>query len=141
MYKAYQLFELDGFNESLDAYQYKPIDGWKLFLQDKKIIDTNGNILWENFPEEGTPEFASFVATFAQEAVAYAVKKGMDPTASMKAEKTTVELSGLPLGYYVINSTTGTLCALDTVATSVRITEKNEGPGLTKEVKEDSTDK
>lgn len=141
MYKAYQLFELDGFNESLDAYQYKPIDGWKLFLQDKKIIDTNGNILWENFPEEGTPEFASFVATFAQEAVAYAVKEGMDPTASMKAEKTTVELSGLPLGYYVINSTTGTLCALDTVATSVRITEKNEGPGLTKEVKEDSTDK
>jgi LPXTG-motif cell wall-anchored protein len=44
----------------------------------------------------------------------------------------------LDLGYYIIDSTMGTLCALDTTNKEAKINEKNVVPQLDKEVKEDS---
>lgn len=38
--------------------------------------------------------------------------------------KNTVEFSGLNLGYYLVGSTTGALCGLDTTHKSVSIEEK-----------------
>lgn len=44
----------------------------------------------------------------------------------------------LDLGYYLVDSSTGALCSLDTTATEVDIQEKNTAPTLNKQVKEDS---
>lgn len=45
----------------------------------------------------------------------------------------------LDLGYYLVDSTLGTLCSLDTTNPDVTIEEKNAVPTNEKEVEEDST--
>ena len=44
----------------------------------------------------------------------------------------------LPLGYYFITTTTGSLCSLDTTANHAVVLEKNEEPSIDKTVQEDS---
>ena len=47
--------------------------------------------------------------------------------------------SNLELGYYLVDTTLGTLCSLDTTTPDVEMFEKNVEPPVEKEVKEDST--
>ena len=49
-----------------------------------------------------------------------------------------MKFTGLNLGYYLVDTTLGTLCSLDTTIPNVTMEEKNELPGIVKEVKEDS---
>ena len=58
---------------------------------------------------------------------------------SRTATGNTVVFDNLNLGYYLVDTTLGTLCFLDTTAKEVTIAEKNEEPTVDKEVKEDST--
>lgn len=51
----------------------------------------------------------------------------------------TVIIENLDAGYYFVDSTLGSLCALNTTTDTVTINEKNSIPSITKEVKEDST--
>ncbi len=44
----------------------------------------------------------------------------------------------IPLGYYFITTTAGTLCSLDTTAHEAHVIEKNEEPSINKTVQEDS---
>lgn len=46
----------------------------------------------------------------------------------------------LGAGYYFVDSSLGSLCALNTLTTEVEVNEKNSVPSVTKKVKEDSTD-
>lgn len=50
-----------------------------------------------------------------------------------------VIIENLDAGYYFVDSTLGSLCALNTTTDTVTINEKNSIPSITKEVKEDST--
>ncbi|MBM6687059.1 hypothetical protein H9X89_16030, partial [Faecalicatena contorta] len=43
-------------------------------------------------------------------------------------------------GYYLVDTTVGTLCSLNTTNPDAVMEEKNDLPGINKEVKEDSTD-
>lgn len=61
--------------------------------------------------------------------------------ANEEGGKAAVTISGLTPGYYFVDSTLGSLCALDTAAASATIYEKNSIPSIKKEVKEDSTGK
>ncbi len=55
-------------------------------------------------------------------------------------EKTVeVKFENLPLGYYVIDTSTGTLCALTHTNSNLTLLEKNGTPGIEKYVQEDST--
>ena len=60
-------------------------------------------------------------------------------TISRTTAGNTVVFDNLNLGYYLVDTTLGTLCFLDTTAKEVMIAEKNEEPTVDKEVKEDST--
>ena len=86
---------------------------------------------------------------FAKAALAYA----KDPTNSIVAEKSanapdategsttsTVTFEGLSLGYYLVDSSVGALCSLNTTAKEVEIQEKNGVPSVEKKVQEDSDD-
>ena len=77
--------------------------------------------------------------TFAKAAKAYAAEKGIKADQTAAATSTTVKFEGLTLGYYLVDSTLGTLCSLDTTNTDVVIKEKNAEPANTKTVEEDST--
>ena len=50
----------------------------------------------------------------------------------------TVTFSGLPLGYYLVDSSAGALCSLDTIVSNIEIREKNGVPSVAKKVQEDS---
>ena len=78
------------------------------------------------------------MAAFAKAALAHAKEANINPVATRTADSTTVAFTGLNLGYYLIDTTLGTLCSLDTTKPDATMNEKNEVPSQTKEVQEDS---
>lgn len=132
-YNAYQILVLESYNTTGDgAYSYKANDDWKGWLEDQKkyvAIDAQGYVTWV----EGAD-----AAAFAKAALAHATATGIKPDATKTADGTAVSFTGLNLGYYLIDTTLGTLCSLDTTTPNVEMQEKNEVPSQKKEVQEDS---
>jgi len=132
-YRAYQILYLESYNADAEAYAYKANSEWAGFVNSDAIkgvylnVDAQGYVTWVT---------GANVAEFAKLAQAQLNGKTADATA--KAESTTVTLSGLNLGYYLVDTTLGTLCSLDTTNPTVVMEEKNEAPTVEKEVQEDS---
>lgn len=141
-YNIYLMFELESYNKETGAYAYKITNDWKEFVttgagKDYFSIDGQGYVtLKDGVTGENNSEAA---ATIAKAAIAYAKDKNLTPTATLpKDDSYTAE--NLTLGYYVVDSSLGTLCDLTTTNPEVTIEEKNEVPVPDKTVKEDSTD-
>ena len=132
-YNAYQVLVLESYNTEAGAYSYKANSAWADWLGQQTqyvTIDDQGYVTWVKDAD---------AVAFAKAAIEYAKANSIAPTATKKADSTTVEFTGLNLGYYLIDTTLGTLCSLDTAAPDVEMYEKNELPLIKKEVKEDST--
>ena len=142
-YKAYQIFVLESYNTEADgngAYAYKANSVWENWLKGQTsyvTIDAQGYVTWV---QNADP------AAFAKVALAHAEDARISPTATKTAsapvtgaQYSTVTFRDLNLGYYLVDTTLGTLCSLDTTAPSVEMFEKNEPPHINKQVKEDST--
>ena len=131
-YNAYQVLVLESYNTDAGAYSYKANDNWKDWLKRQTqyvSIDAQGYVTWV----EGAD-----AAAFAKAALAHAKENKITPTDAKTADSTTVAFTGLNLGYYLVDTTLGTLCSLDTTIPDVTMNEKNEVPSQTKEVQEDS---
>ena len=76
--------------------------------------------------------------TLAKEAIGYAKKNSIAATSTVKASDETVTFTGLDLGYYAIDTSLGTLCALTNTNSTLTATEKNGKPDIDKFVQEDS---
>ena len=146
-YTIYQILELESFSDktiepNTGNYAYKPTSAWKQFVSDaenesgvKYFIKDGEYVKWN--PEVGTD--ATVIAKFAKEALEYAGKSNINFTQQQKnVTNTTVEFNDLSLGYYLVDSSTGALCSLDTTAKEVTIKEKNGVPSVEKKVQEDS---
>ena len=92
-------------------------------------MDTQGYVTWVENAD---------AAAFAKAAQKYAKDHSIANQGSVTATTTTVSFTGLDLGYYLVDTTLGTLCSLDTTNPSVVIEEKNEAPTNVKTVQEDS---
>ena len=135
-YNAYQVLVLESYNTDAGAYSYKANGDWNGWLKNQTqyvSIDDQGYVTWVG----GTD--AANVAAFAKAALAHAKEVSITPDATETADSTTVAFTGLNLGYYLVDTTLGTLCSLDTAVSDVEMFEKNEQPPVKKEVKEDST--
>ncbi len=131
-YKIYQILYLESYNASTNAYSYKANSAWANWLATQTsyvAIDAQGYVTWV----EGAD-----VTAFAAAARAFA-KTLSAADATKVAESTTVQFTELKLGYYLVDTTLGTLCSLDTTTPDVVMNEKNPEDTITKEVKEDST--
>lgn len=132
-YNIYQLLYLESYDANSGAYAYKANSAWESWLKAQTTyvtIDAQGYVTWV--------EGAS-AADFAKAAKAYAAEKSIAAdTTAVTATTTTVSFTGLKLGYYLVDSTLGTLCSLDTTNPTVTIKEKNGVPTVKKEVEEDS---
>ena len=142
-YKIYRILELESYNTTTGNYAYKATATWKPFIESNEIKDVyvtinDGYVTWKDNAD---------VATFAKKALAYANtqnhiinsdKSQIAPAAAAGVTTSTVAFSDLPLGYYLVDSSAGALCSLDTTATEVRIQEKNGVPSVEKKVQEDS---
>ncbi len=132
-YNAYQILVLESYDESHEAYAYKANADWANWLKTQTqyvSIDAQGYVTWVEKAD---------AAAFAKAAIAHAEEAGIQPVRTVTANGTTVEFTGLNLGYYLVDTSLGTLCSLDTTTPNVEMYEKNEQPPVKKEVKEDST--
>ncbi|MBR5023279.1 MAG: SpaH/EbpB family LPXTG-anchored major pilin [Oscillospiraceae bacterium] len=144
-YKVYQILKLNSFDFGSGSYYYTYTnDAWKTFFTTGAGADyiqvNNDNLIeWK-----GTND-AERVAEFARIALAYAQANSIDATAdtlAVPAEYTVtaegaVVFGNLPLGYYLVDSSVGSLCGLTTTNPNGIINSKNGTPTLEKQVQED----
>ncbi len=126
-YSIYQILVLESFGGN--AYSYKAAAGWEDFLStqtDYVEVDEQGYVTWK---DKADP------AVFAKAALAYAESKEIAPVATKPAASDKiVEFTGLELGYYLVDTTLGSLCSLNTTDKTASVEEKNEEPTLYKYV-------
>ena len=134
-YNVYQILDLESYNASANAYAYKATTAWNGFINHSDIkgtyvsVDDQGYVTWV--------EKADVVA-FAKAAQKYAKDNSITNQGTVTAATATVSFTGLDLGYYLVDTTLGTLCSLDTTNPNVTMEEKNEAPTNEKLVEEDS---
>lgn len=141
-YKIYQILYLESYNATSGAYAYKANSQWKNWLEANATsyfsFDAQGYVTWNNTSGK-TDDIAA--AEFAKDALDYAKANPGTISAvdTITAIETNVVFQNLNLGYYLVDSTLGTLCSLDTTNPDVEMHEKNAVPTNDKEVEEDST--
>lgn len=137
-YTIYKMFDLNSYDPTAGTYSYTVDSNWKAFFATGAeganyiTLDANGHPTWVK---------GAKADEFAQKALAWAKTQSAITTAatSQAAGSTTVTFSSLALGYYLVDTSLGVLCGLDTTAPDVTIEEKNEVPTIEKTVK-DSND-
>ena len=135
-YTIYQILDLESYNNEARAYAYKATTAWNTFINSEAIkdiyveVDAQGYVTWKDNAD---------AAAFAKLAQKYAKDNSIANQGSVTATTTTVSFNSLDLGYYLVDTTLGTLCSLDTTNPDVVMEEKNEVPTNVKTVEEDST--
>lgn len=160
-YSIYRIFDLDSYNKAEHAYLYRVNTGWNGFISQTDISGTGGYVevdrttglvTWSKKDTFGNP---IGVAEFAAKALAYAkdpansidpVKKassnsgnadGVTVAENTGQDKYTIKFSNLGLGYYLVDSSLGALCALNTTSPDATMNDKNGEPTVDKKVKAD----
>ena len=130
-YKAYKILTLDSYNETAKAYSYKKTnDQWARFINERSDFfqtNENGYVTFIGTDDAGTA--ARKIAIYA---MGFAKKNGIDATKTVDAESTSVVFDKLDLGYYVIESTSGTACAIATTNPNVTVDNKHSNPYVNK---------
>ena len=72
----------------------------------------------------------SDMAQFAKDALAYAKANNIAPTSTITATETGVKWENLELGYYLVESTVGVICSIDSTIPDATIREKNSLPSM-----------
>lgn len=146
IYSIYQILDLESYNKDNNAYSYKATSDWNEFINSAAIkgvyvnVNDEGYVTWLTTKNDKGEDVPADAAAFAKLAQKYAKDNSIAPSKdAVTATDTTVEFTGLDLGYYLLDSTLGTLCSLDTTNPNVTIREKNEVPTNVKTVEEDST--
>ena len=142
-YKIYKMLNLESYDKDNNLYSYKPENTeWDTFFRtgagkDYVNINENGYVEWK------TDTTDAKAAELAQKALAYVSEKRINATDSkdVTGSSTTVEFSNLKLGYYLIDSSAGTLCGLTTTNSEATIEEKNGAPTVEKKIDENGTKK
>lgn len=140
-YSIYQLLYIESYNADTGAYAYKANSAWESWLKQQQdtylTFSADGYVTWVKDAD---------VAAFAKLAQAYAAENtaitadGTQNAPAAETDKTTstVSFTDLKLGYYLVDTSLGTICSLDTTNPSVTMREKNVAPTVEKEVKEDT---
>ncbi len=140
-YTIYKILDLESYNPVSKAYSYKVTEAWRPFIEGSTVkdiylkTDKQGYVTWVQDAKES--EFAKLAVEYAKTLSQNQGSKTATTTVE-GAEKTTVEFTGLELGYYLRVSTVGALCSLNTTDPDVIMNEKNEKPTIHKLVLEDS---
>ena len=139
-YKVYKILTLESYVK-VKAYSYKRNgDGW-----DKFINSTQGTQFFES-NENGYVKLKSTADndTAARKIAIYAIgfaqanRDTVTPTKTVRAEATSktettkVVFNDLELGYYVVESTSGTACAITTTDPDATIKDKHDNPSVNK---------
>lgn len=139
-YKAYRIFDLESYDTDKNAYSYKLNSAWNGFPAYSTTIDSNtvsaadffsvnsaGYIEWKDTKKDAGADFAKLAKAFVD---TNTIECDQEKTAS----STTVTFTDLTLGYYLVDTSLGSLCSLNTTAPSVTIKEKNSDTTIEKKI-------
>ncbi|WP_418438757.1 SpaA isopeptide-forming pilin-related protein [Catenibacterium sp.] len=143
-YKIYKILTLESYDEANNAYSYvrnaKP-DKWFDFVgteiaQEFLKVNDDGYVTFRD-----TENGKAGARKFALVALKYAKDNNIPETAQAtatadKADNNTVKFTGLDLGYYLVESSVGSACSIDTTHPNATIEDKHEAPTVTKKIKE-----
>lgn len=140
-YTIYKLFDLDSYNG--DHYSYTVVAAWKDFFDTgagKNYIelDGQGHPTWKSGVD--STDDSDTVAALAKAALAWAKQKGIPSAGTQEGNGSSITFSNLDLGYYLVDSSLGALCGLNTTNPDATIKEKNEKPEIKKEVQTSTGD-
>lgn len=136
-YTAYKIFNVVSSKTETDGsttYVYKVADGWADFFTDNTVknyvsVDTHGQPTWVE-----SKESVADLQAFAKLALDYASKTTTITGKTATASGGEAVISGLTAGYYVVSTTAGSLCVLNTNGSDLKIDEKNEAPTIDKKI-------
>lgn len=141
-YSIYRILDLETYDKDANHYIYRANEKFEAFINSaggqKYLVAQNSNGTGATYYVWKT---GADVVEFSKAALAWAKANNVTTTvAPIKATSTTVIFDHLPLGYYLVDTTTGSLLNLTTTNPNAVIEEKNTvTPKVDKDVKEDST--
>lgn len=133
-YTIYQVLTLESSDVEKGLYSYIPVnDAWKAYFKTEEgkkymTVDDNGYVTTK-YTEKNAQELA-------QALIKQAKIINYNPQSITADKDGTIEFTGLALGYYVVDTTVGTLCGLNTANPEVTIKDKNEKPTVEKKIVE-----
>lgn len=138
-YEIYKMLDFASSNAAGDKGIYTIVTGWEDFFAASPATNyftvvSNGDQTTVTL-KDGVDAVDQ---TLAKAAIKYAEDNGIAATRTQNAAGTNVEFTGLDLGYYAIDTSLGTLCALTNTNSDFTAAEKNEKPDIDKFVQEDS---
>lgn len=140
-YTIYKILDLESYSSKEENgketgnFAYKPSSEWESFIKGENVRDKYFTFEGEyvSWKENADP------AEFAKLALDYAKTNSKANQGLVTASGTPVQFTGLGLGYYLVDSSVGTLCSLDTTKPTVEIKEKNGVPSVDKKVSNSKT--
>ena len=132
-YDAYRIFDLESFVAD-KAYSYTLSSKWADAGFATSTAFTTYFELDNGYVKARDTLSDSTAATFAKAALAFAQENDIAADATKTASSTTVTLDKLALGYYLVDTSVGSLCMLDTTAKEATIIEKNDVPDIEKTI-------
>ena len=139
-YNAYRIFDLESYDTVKDAYSYKLSTKWENFPEYRTTIDAKevkakdffsvnsaGYIEWNDAKKEAGADFAKLAKAFVD-------ANNIECDKKETASSATVTFTDLTLGYYLVDTSLGSLCSLDTTEPSVTIKEKNSDTTIEKKI-------
>ena len=141
-YTIYKLFDLYDFKDDAFLYTLDEASSWYAFFSGgsgKDYVTIVDQYIGEEILHSITLKNNVDVAAFAKACRDYAKTNSLANDGSDKIElenddRSSIVFDELELGYYLLDSTLGALCSLDTTRKEITIREKNTGPIITKKV-------
>lgn len=148
VYSVYLMLELESYNTAgKGSYSYVVRDAWEDFFttgEGAPYVTFKGDYVSWN-----TAKADSEAVIFAEKALKYAKAENITPDAVTDAANTaaqgttddgypTYTIDNLWLGYYLVDSTMGSLCGLTTTNPHASVNAKNGEPTIVKHVQENS---
>lgn len=136
-YNVYKILTLQSYDKGKGLYSYvKNGDQWDKFI-DSAVADGYLTIKNDDYVEfVDAKKTEKDYREFAQKALAYAKNNNVPATQTVTpdAGATTATIDELDLGYYLVGSTVGALCSLDTTNPEAKVSDKNEAPTVEKKI-------
>lgn len=132
-YKIFKILTLESFDETKGAYSYiRNGDSWDGFINSsaaRNYIDIN-NDGYVTFKDDQKNEIGA--RNFGLLAMEYAKKNNIPSIKTAIASDKKVVFENLPLGYYLVETSTGRACSIDTTHPEVEIRDKHASPSVSK---------
>ena len=142
-YTIYRMFKLDSYNAESNTYSYTVESDWEGFFKTGAggnyiTLDGQNHPTWK--PDVDSADDSDTVAALAKAALDWAKQKRIQSAGTQEGNGSSITFSNLDLGYYLVDSSLGALCGLNTTNPNATIKEKNGQPTIVKKVKDSNND-